>query len=51
MKSVQDIIDEVRIRTDASNIKDEELILYIDELDDFMGHSVFTKLESKDVFV
>ena len=30
MKSVQDIIDEVRIRTDASNIEDGELILYID---------------------
>ena len=49
MKSVQDIIDEVRIRTDASNIEDGELILYIDELDDFMGHSVFAKLESNDV--
>ena len=49
MKSVQDIIDEVRIRTDASNIENEELILYIDELDDFMGHTVFAKLESNDV--
>lgn len=46
IKTVQNLLDEVRTRTDASNIEDKELLFYIDELDDIMGDSIFPQRES-----
>lgn len=40
-KSVQDIINEIRIRADVENITDEELLDYIDEQDDYLRETLF----------
>lgn len=49
MKTVEDIISEVRARTDASAFTNEEILDFINELDDMLRETVFQEFDSERV--
>lgn len=49
--TVEEIINEIRIRADLSHIQDEELLDYINDLDDLMSVTHFPALDSVKVIV
>lgn len=46
-KTVQSLINEIRRRNDVSHVDDEELLLYINELDDQIAESLYPTFDSK----